>query len=247
MKLTPLDLERYNRQMLMPGWGEEGQIKLKSASVVVAGIGGLGCPASIYLAAAGFGKLILIDSEQYELSNLNRQILGWQSDLGRLKTESAKEKLTAFNPDISVEARTCEVSEDKAPGLLRGASVVIDGMDNWKTRFIINEACVKMKIPFVHAGIYGLSGQAATILPGKGPCLRCIIPTTPPEKKPFPVVGATPAFFAMIQVMEAIKLVLELGEPLVGKILLFNGENMDFHLINVSRNPKCPVCGELSS
>jgi len=242
MKLTPSDLERYNRQMLMPNWGEKGQVKLKSAKVVVAGAGGLGCPASLYLAAAGVGKLIIVDREKYELSNLNRQVLGWQRDIGKLKAEASKEKLKAFNPDIDVDAVVTDITEDNIRDLIRGSSVVIDAMDNWKTRFIINEGCVKEKIPLVHAGIYGLSGQATTISPGKGPCLRCIIPETPPEVKRFPVLGATPALFAMLQVMETVKLIVGIGEPLIGRLLLFNGEDMSFSAIEVYRNPDCSVC-----
>lgn len=242
MKLTPSDLERYNRQMLMPNWGEKGQVKLKSAKVVIAGAGGLGCPASLYLAAAGVGKLTIVDREKFELSNLNRQILGWQRDVGKPKAEVCRKKLEALNPDINVDAVITDITEDNIRGLIRGSNVVIDAMDNWKTRFIINEGCIREGIPFVHAGIHGLSGQVTTILPGKGPCLRCIIPRTPPEVERFPVLGATPGLFAMLQVMETVKLIVGIGEPLIGRLLLFNGEDMSFSTIEVYRNPDCPIC-----
>jgi len=242
MELTSSDLKRYNRQMMIPSWGNTGQIKLKSAKVVVAGAGGLGCPSSLYLAAAGVGRLVIVDREKYELSNLNRQILGWQKDIGRFKAEAAKEKLEALNSDIDVKAVVADITQDNIHELIHGSNVVIDAMDNWNIRFLLNEACVKEKIPLIHAGIYGLGGQATTIIPGKSPCLRCIIPKTPPEVKTFPVLGATPGLFAMLQVMEAIKIIVGIGEPLAGRLLFFNGDDMNFSTIEVQRNPNCPVC-----
>ena len=174
MNLQNSEKERYDRQMRISGWGEEGQKKLKQSQVVVMGIGGLGCPASVYLAAAGIGNLVLVDKESSELSNLNRQILHWQKDIGRPKILSAKEKMEELNPEIKVEAIQIEITEQNIEELVSGATVVVDAMDNFKTRFIINEISVKKRIPFVHAGIYGLQGQMTTIFPGKGPCLRCI-------------------------------------------------------------------------
>lgn len=180
MSLTPSELERYERQMLIPGWGLDGQKKLKAAKVAVAGIGGLGCPASIYLTAVGIGKIILIDKEKFELNNLNRQVLGWQNDIGKFKAEPAKEKLEELNSEIEVEAVVAEITKDNARNTIGDVDVVVDGQDNWKTRFIINEYCVTNKIPFIHAGVSSLHGQMTTILPGKGPCLRCIFPKEPP-------------------------------------------------------------------
>jgi len=245
--LSKEELERYDRQIMIHNWGKGGQLKLKSAKVVIAGAGGLGNPASIYLAAAGVGRILNIDNDVYELSNLNRQILGWQNDIGRPKVEAAKEKLRALNPDIEVEAVNTEITAENVCDLIRGSDVVVDAMDNWKTRFDLNSGCVECRIPLVHAGIHGLSGQITTIVPGEGPCLLCIIPRTPPEIRPFPVLGATPGLFAMLQTMEVIKLILGLGKPLVGRLLLFSGEDMSFNVVQVSRNPECPVCGELRS
>lgn len=240
--LTKSEMDRYNRQMLILGWGEKGQIRLKKAKVVIAGVGGLGCPVSLYLAAAGVGNILLIDNEKFELSNLNRQILGFHNDVGRLKTEAAREKLEALNPEIHVSTKNAEITQGNIRELIHGSDVVVDAMDNWKTRFIINQGCASERIPLVHAGIHGWSGQMTTILPGKSPCLRCIVPRDPPEIKPFPVLGATPGFFAMLQVMEVIKLLTNLGTPLIGKLLIFDGENASFSLVDISRNPNCPVC-----
>jgi len=243
--LSKSELERYNRQMLIPGWGKKGQKRIKSAKVVVTGAGGLGCPASIYLAAAGVGRLVLIDRERFELSNLNRQILGWQKDIGRPKAEAAVEKLKALNPDIKVEGMIVEITKENVHQLLEGADIVVDAMDNWKTRFIINEGCVDNRIPFVHAGIFGFYGQITTIIPGEGPCLRCILPETPSDISRFPVPGVTPALFASLQAMETLKLITGLGETLKGRMLLFDGERVSFTIMKVERNPECPICSHV--
>lgn len=245
MNLSLSELERYNRQMLISGLGLEGQRKLKASKVVVAGLGGLGCPSSLYLTAAGIGKVILIDEGKFQLSDLNRQILCWQRDLGRFKAEVAKEKLEALNPEIEVEALIAEITKDTVQGIFEDADVVVDGMDNWRTRFIINEYCVTQDAPFVHAGVSTLHGQMTTVLPGRGPCLRCIFPKDPPEVERFPVLGATPALFASLQAMEAIKLITGIGEPLVGRMLFLNGKEMVFETVEMKRNVKCPICGDL--
>lgn len=245
MSLSPSELERYNKQMLISGWGSEGQTKLKASKVLVAGLGGLGCPSSLYLAAAGVGKIILVDKGKFKISDLNRQILCWQRDLGRSKVEVAKEKLKALNPETEVEAVFTEIRKDTVDGIIGDADIVVDGMDNWRTRFVINECCVMQRIPFVHAGVSMLHGQMITIVPGKGPCLRCIFPKAPPETVRIPVLGATPALFASLQVMETVKLITGIGKPLVGRMLFANGEEMAFETVEVKRNLKCPVCGNL--
>ena len=243
--LSKEDLERYDRQIRIPGFGIEGQLKLQRAKVLVAGLGGLGSPASIYLAAAGVGKLLLIDREVVELSNLNRQILHWDKDVSRRKVDSAVEKLRQLNPNISIEGLAVQINEDNIYDFVKEVDLVVDGMDNFKTRFIINEACVKLGKPFIHGAVYGLEGRLMTIIPRKGPCLRCLIPTEPPEVKPFPVLGATPAVIASLQVIEAIKVLTGIGEPLVGKLLVFDGLPMSFHEVIVKRSPKCPVCSDI--
>ncbi|MFW6111267.1 MAG: HesA/MoeB/ThiF family protein [Thermoproteota archaeon] len=244
MDLSPSELERYSRQMLISGWGEEGQKRLKAAKVAVAGVGGLGCPASLYLTAAGIGQLVIIDKDQFELNNLNRQILGWQSDIGRYKSESAKEKLNKLNSEVEVKAVVAEIKEENVQDLMADVDIVVDGQDNWETRFIINRYCVTRDLPFVHAGVSELHGQVTTILPHKGPCLRCLFPHDPPETEKVPVAGVTPALFASLQVMETIKIITGLGKPLTGRMLFGNGETMEFETAEVTRNSDCQVCSD---
>jgi len=242
-QLTPEDLLRYDRQMRIPGWGEEGQKKVKSATVVVAGVGGLGCPMSVYLAAAGVGTLIVIDRDKVEPSNLNRQVLHWDKDVGRYKVESAVEKLRQLNPTIQIKGLTTEITEANAKELVGGSNVVMDGMDNFATRFALNGACVELDIPFVHAAIYGLEARLMTIIPHKTACLRCLLPSLPPEVKPFPVLGATPGTVACLQAMEALKLITGVGEPTNGNLVHIDGQFLRFRRLKVRRNPDCPVCG----
>jgi len=244
-RLSKDERERYGRQMIIPGFGEKGQLKLKRSHVVVAGLGGLGSPVAIYLVAAGVGRLTILDSERVELSNLNRQVLHWHMDVGRSKAGSAVEKLFALNPDVKIDSRLEKLTSRNVGKLLKNADVVVDGMDNYPSRYLINEACVRGRIPFVHAAVEGLIGQLSTILPGKGPCLRCIIPKEPPRKPVFPVLGATPGVMGCLEAMEAIKLITGVGEPLVGRMVIFNGEDTSFDEIQVERDPKCPVCSKL--
>lgn len=245
MSLSRSELERYGRQMLISDLGSEGQRKLKASKVVVAGIGGLGCLSSLYLAAAGIGKMILVDKGKFKLSDLNRQILCWQRDIGRFKADVAEEKLEALNPKVKVEVLFTEITKTNVRDAIGDADVVVDGLDNWRTRFVINEYCVTQGIPFVHAGVSAMHGQMITIVPGKGPCLRCIFPKEPPEVEEIPVLGATPALFAALQVMEAIKLITGIGETLAGRMLFFNGKEMEFETVDVKRNVECPICGNL--
>ena len=224
-------------------------MRLKKSRVMVAGLGGLGCPLAVYMAAAGVGKLLLVDKEKVELSNLNRQILHWTPDLGRLKTESAAEKLRDLQEasrhgiDVDVEAVVAEIDEDNVRELVSGVDLVLDGVDNWRTRLLLNEACVTLSKPFIHAGIYGVSGQMLVVIPREGPCLQCIMPRPPPEAGRFPVLGTTPAVLAALQATEAIKILAGYGEPAVGKLVVYDGYDMTFREIRVSRNPNCPVCG----
>ena len=229
--------------MIISGFGKTGQRKLKAAHVVVAGIGGLGSPASSYLAAVGVGHLTIIDSQMVELSNLNRQVLHWEPDVGRLKVESATEKLKALNSNIKVDAIFEQITSENVDRLIKGADVVVDGMDNYPTRYLLNEACVRNRFPFIHGAIEGLVGQLMTILPGEGPCLKCAIPKEPPKKPLFPVLGATPGVIGCLQAMEAIKLITGVGKPLVGRMLIFNGMDMTFDEIKINRDPSCQVCG----
>ena len=245
MSLSPSELERYNRQILISNLGLGGQRELRASKVVVAGIGGLGCLSSLYLTAAGIGKIILVDKGKFKQSDLNRQILCWQRDIGRFKTDVAKEKLVALNPEIQVEALVAEITKDGVHDVIGDADVVVDGLDNWRTRFVLNDYCVMQDIPFVHAGVSALHGQMITIIPGKGPCLRCIFPKEPPEVEKIPVLGATPALLAALQVMETVKLITGIGEALVGRMLFLNGKEMEFETVEIKKSVKCPICGNL--
>ncbi len=245
MSLSPSELERYDRQMLISDFGLEGQRKLKASKVVVAGIGGLGCLSSLYLAAAGIGKITLVDKEKFRLSDLNRQVLCWQRDLGRFKAKVAGEKLKALNSEIEVEALVREITSNSVNDIIGDADVVIDGLDNWRTRFIINHYCVTQRIPFIHAGVSALHGQMITVVPKKGPCLRCIFPKDPAEVQRVPVLGATPALLAAMQVMEAVKLVTGIGKPLAGRMVFLDGKEMVLETIEMEKNVNCPICGDI--
>jgi adenylyltransferase/sulfurtransferase len=242
--LTETDFIRYGRQILYPDFGETGQKKLKQSHVIVAGLGGLGCPASIYLASAGVGHITIVDWDQVELSNLNRQILHWEEDIGKEKPFSAAQKLAKLNPTVNITPLYEKITADNVHDIIKGANLVIDSMDNFETRLVLNSGCVAERIPFIHGGIYGFLGEITTIIPGSTPCLVCIFPTAPKKgKKAFPVFGVTPAFIAALQVTEAIKFLAGLGNLLTNRILYFNGATMDFSFRPLTRNPNCKVCG----
>ncbi len=241
--LLESDLVRYGRQILYPNFGEEGQKELKESHVAVAGLGGLGSPASIYLACAGVGHITVVDDDHVELSNLNRQILHWEGDIGEKKPLSAAQKLSQLNPSIEVTPIFERITEGNAKDIIKGAHAVIDGMDNFEGRFILNSACVAEGIPFIHGGIHGLLGEITTIIPGKTPCLACVFPEGPKIPGMIPVFGVTPALIAILQVTEVIKYLVGFGELLTGKMLYTNGETMEFALVNLTKNPDCKVCG----
>ena len=237
------ELARYGRQIIYPGFGKVGQEKLRASHVLVVGVGGLGCTASMYMAYAGIGHITIVDNDSVELSNLNRQILHWESDIGRKKPISAADKLRKINSSVRITPVCKKITEASVDKLVEEADVVIDGLDNYDTRFVVNAACVRKRIPFIHAGVNGLLGQITTIVPGKTPCLTCIYSTPPVPEKPIPVFGVTPALIASLQVMEAIKLIAGFGETLGGRMLYFNGETMEFACENLLKNPKCSICG----
>ena len=245
--LTRDDLQRYDRQIRYEGFGEDGQRKLKASHVVVAGAGGIGCPASMYLACAGVGRITVIDHESVELSNLNRQVLHWEEDIGQRKAASAATKLGKLNPSIEVEPVTVEITGANARHLIRGASAVLDAMDSFETRAILNQACVSEGIPFIHGGVWGLCGQVTTIVPGKTPCLACLYPQKPEEQRPYPVFGVTPAMVAIIQVIEVVKVIAGFGRLLAGQMLYINEATMDFCFREVLKRSDCPVCGRPGS
>ena len=216
--LTENELKRYERQIRI--FGADGQERLKNAKVFVAGAGGLGSAISIYLAAAGIGRIRIVDHEKIELNNLNRQILHWDEDIGREKAASAEEKLKKINPDVSLEAISETIEENNVLELVDDFDLIVDAMDNFHTRYLLNRAAIVKNIPFFHGAINGLYGQATTIIPGKTACLRCIFPEPPPSMT-FPVVGATCGVIGCIQVTEILKYIVRLGNSLESR--LFSG------------------------
>ncbi len=243
--LTDYERTRYSRQMLMPGWGEEGQIKLGQSSVFIAGAGGLGSPVSIYLAAAGMGEIRICDADTVELSNLNRQILHTEARIGEPKATSAGKTLGELNPNIKIIPCSDYLDADSVERIVGRPDIVVDCLDNFETRYLLNAYCIKNRIPLVHGAISGMAGQVAFLYPPETPCLRCIIPAAPPPQV-FPVVGATPGLIGCIQAMEVLKFVTGVGANLKGKLGIFDGEDMTFILVNVERSPACPDCGHLA-
>jgi adenylyltransferase/sulfurtransferase len=234
--------KRYKRQMML--FGDEGQERLKKAHIFIAGAGGLGSPVSLYLAVAGIGTITIVDMDVVDQTNLNRQILHYDRDIGKKKTTSAKEKLQAINPDITVNAIDVKIDETNAADLVGGAQGIVDAMDNYPTRYLLNNAAIAKGIPLFHGGIRGFYGQATTIIPGTTPCLKCIFPK-PPPKEVFPVVGVTAGFIGMVQANEVIKFLLGIGELLTGRLLIWDGMQAHAEEICVERNPACSACGSM--
>jgi len=241
--LSERERERYKRQMML--FGEEGQERLKNAHIFIAGAGGLGSPVSLYLAVAGVGTITIVDMDVVDQSNLNRQILHTDRDIGRKKTVSAEEKLTAINPDITVHAIDIRIDESNAATLVGNADGIVDAMDNYPIRYLLNDVAIKNNIPLFHGAIRGFYGQATTIIPGKTPCLKCIFPKAPP-KEVFPVVGATPGVIGTVQATEVIKYLLGSGDLLTSRIFIWDGLAGRAEEISAERIPCCPVCGGLT-
>ncbi len=239
-------IDRYDRQIRIAGWGRRGQRKLARSSLFVAGAGGLGSCSAILLASAGIGRLRIVDKDVVELTNLNRQTLHWEADVGVPKAESARAKLVAINSGVRTEALKAEINEDSVDELLGGMDGIIDGLDNFETRYLLNREAVERGIPFFHGSVYGLEGRATTVLAGRSPCLRCIYESAP---KPgiFPVTGPVPSLVGSVQALESIKYLLDLGELLLGRMLVFDGQDLTFREIQIRRSPICPVCGKRRS
>jgi adenylyltransferase/sulfurtransferase len=242
--LSQDELERYDRQILIKGFGEEGQAKLKKARVFIAGAGGLGSVTATYLAAAGVGVIRLVDHDKVELSNLNRQVLHWDEDIGKEKADSAAEKLKRLNPGLKVEATKERISESNIPRLVAGFDLIVDAMDNLPTRYLLNKTAIEMKIPFFHGAVNGFEGRAMTIIPGETACLGCVYRGAVVEGK-FPVVGVTPGVIGCIQATEVIKYIVGIGQLLTNRLLVYDGLNLRFSEFKVKRDPKCEYCGHL--
>ncbi len=237
------ELKRYNRQMMMKGWGEETQKKLKNSTVFVAGAGGLGSPVSIYLAVAGVGNIRICDFDSPDWSNLNRQILHDHTRVGINKAVSGKMTLEKLNPDINITAFDTKITEDNVDELVGESDLIMDCMDNFPTRFVLNESAIRKKIPLVYGSIWGLEGRLSFVQSPETPCLKCIFPESPP-KEVFPVVGATPAVIGSLQTMEAIKYLAGVGTNMKGKLLVWDGNRTEFRTFKAPKDSGCPVCGD---
>ena len=238
---------RYRRHLSLPEVGEAGQAQLGAARVLVLGAGGLGSPAALYLAAAGVGTLGIVDSDVVEVSNLQRQVLHRSADAGRPKTDSARDALTALNPEVKVVTFPERLSAANVLRIVTGFQVVVDGGDNFPTRYLLNDACVREGIPLVHGSVYRFEGQATTLLPGAGPCYRCLYPMPPPpELAPScaeaGVLGVLPGLIGLVQANEVLKLLLGIGTPLVGRLLTFDALGTRFSELSLRRDPACPTC-----
>jgi molybdopterin/thiamine biosynthesis adenylyltransferase/rhodanese-related sulfurtransferase len=248
-ELSPDELQRYSRHLTLPEFGREGQEKLKNSSVLLVGAGGLGSPAATYLAAAGVGRIGLVDFDTVEASNLQRQILYGTSDVGRPKLDAASERLDDLNPHVEVERHEVRLTSDNALGIIDDYDVVADGTDNFPTRYLVNDACVMTGTPNVYASIFRFEGQVSVFATEDGPCYRCLYEEPPPPGlvpscAEGGVLGILPGFVGTLQATEVIKLLADVGEPLVGRLLMSDALNMDFRTVNVPTNPDCPVCGD---
>jgi molybdopterin/thiamine biosynthesis adenylyltransferase/rhodanese-related sulfurtransferase len=247
--LSPEQRNRYHRHILLPEVGEEGQQKLLEAKVLLLGAGGLGSPAALYLAAAGVGTLGIVDMDVVDASNLQRQILHSMERIGERKVDSAKKTLTALNPDVNVVTYDVRFGADNILEIIDGYDVIVDGTDNFPTRYLLNDASLLKRIPVVHGSIFRFEGQVTVFDPYNGPCYRCLLPEPPPpELAPScaeaGVLGVLPGIVGSIQALEAIKLILNLGDPLRGRLLAYDALEQSFRSFKVRRDPSCPACGE---
>ncbi len=249
MAFTNEQLERYSRHIILKEVGVKGQKKLLNASVLIIGAGGLGAPAAMYLAAAGVGHIGIVDADEVDLSNLQRQIIHSTADIGKAKVKSAKESMLAINPDIKVDTYRTFVTSENIMELLKDYDFIIDGTDNFPAKFLINDACVMAKKPFSHAGIIRFQGQLMTYVPGEGPCYRCVFKNPPPKDavptcKQAGVIGAMGGVIGSLQAMEAVKYIIGQGDLLTGRLLTYDALKMQFRTVPLPKDCHCAVCGE---
>jgi adenylyltransferase/sulfurtransferase len=247
--LTPSELRRYGRHLLLPELGLAGQQRLKASSVMVVGAGGLGSPAAIYLATAGVGRIGLVDFDTVDMTNLHRQILHGTADVGRSKLDSARDHLTDLNPEVTLETHEARLTSENALDLLGRYDVVLDGTDNFATRYLVNDACALLARPNVHGSVFRFEGQVSVFDARTGPCYRCLYPDPPPPGlvpscAEGGVLGVLPGVIGVLQAIEALKLLLGIGDPLIGRLLVFDALGMDFRELRLRKDPACPLCGE---
>jgi adenylyltransferase/sulfurtransferase len=247
--LSPQEVARYSRHLIMPEVALEGQKRLKAARILLIGAGGLGSPLGLYLAAAGVGRIGLVDFDVVDFSNLQRQVLHGTPDVGRPKLQSAQERLRAINPEVQVDLFETRLTSANALAILEPYDVIIDGTDNFPTRYLVNDASVLLRKPNVYGSIFRFDGQASVFFPPQGPCYRCLYPEPPPPGE-VPscaeggVLGILPGLIGCIQATEAVKLILGKGSSLIGRLLLYDALQMSFQEFKIRRNPKCPMCGD---
>ena len=242
-------IERYSRHIILPEVGGSGQQKMLEARVLLLGAGGLGSPAAYYLAAAGIGNLGIVDFDQVDLSNLQRQIIHSTERIGMLKTESAKKTIQALNPDVNVTLYNEKMDSSNIMNLIEGYDYIVDGSDNFPTRYLVNDACVMKNKTLIHGSIYRFEGQVTVFKPGDGPCYRCLYPEPPPPGmvpncQEGGVLGVLAGVIGNLQVVEVLKLILGIGKPLVGKLLIYDALNTEFRNLRLRRDANCPICGE---
>src|SRR3954465_4813 len=246
--LSPQEVARYSRHLIMPEVGMEGQKRLKAASVLLVGAGGLGSPLGLYLAAAGVGRLGLIDFDVVDFSNLQRQVLHGTADVGRPKLQSARDRIRAINPEVQTDLYEARLTSANALDLFKPYDLIIDGTDNFPTRYLVNHACVLLGKPNVYGSIFRFDGQASVFYPPAGPCYRCLYPEPPPPDlvpscAEGGVLGILPGLIGVVQATETVKLLLGSGSPLIGRLLLYDALEMTFREMKVRKSPTCPICG----
>ena len=249
IEFTDEQIERYSRHIILPEVGGSGQQKMLEARVLLLGAGGLGSPAAYYLAAAGIGNLGIVDFDQVDLSNLQRQIIHSTERIGMLKTESAKKTIQALNPDVNVTLYNEKMDSSNIMSLIKDYDYVVDGSDNFPTRYLVNDACVMKNKTLIHGSIYRFEGQVTVFKPGDGPCYRCLYPGPPPPGmvpncQEGGVLGVLAGVIGNLQVVEVLKLILGIGKPLVGKLLIYDALNTEFRNLRLRRDANCPMCGE---
>jgi len=249
VSLSNQEVERYSRHLIMPEVGMDGQLKLKAASVLCIGVGGLGSPVAMYLAAAGVGRLGLVDFDVVDYSNLQRQVIHGTPDVGRSKLESARDTLVAINPEVPIDMHETALSSSNAFDVLGDYDVVVDGTDNFPTRYLVNDACVLLRKPNVFGSIFRFEGQVSVFATEQGPCYRCLYPEPPPPGlvpscAEGGVLGILPGVIGTIQATETVKLIIGVGEPLINRFMIYDALRMKFRELKLRRDPDCPVCGD---